>query len=147
MALRPVVDADVPVLFEHQRDPDAQRMAASTGRDAEAFAAHWQRIRSDDSGCVRVIVSGETVAGYIVAFARPDGRAIGYWLGREHWGRGIATAALRLFLEEERARPLIAHVARHNVASLRVLQKAGFCQVREETGGDGVAEVVLELRA
>ena len=51
---------------------------------------------------------------------------VGYWIGKEHWGRGIASAALRLYLDVDRHRPLLATVAEHNAGSRRVLEKAGF---------------------
>ena len=51
---------------------------------------------------------------------------MGYWLGRDFWGRGVATEALCLYLAVERTRPLVARVAPQNAASLRVLQKCGF---------------------
>jgi RimJ/RimL family protein N-acetyltransferase len=57
---------------------------------------------------------------------------IGYWLGREHWGRGIATDALREFLELVDERPLQATVAHANHASVRVLEKNGFRLLRVE---------------
>ena len=52
--------------------------------------------------------------------------AIGYWIAKEHWGRGIASRALELLLQEVPRRPLVARVARHNGASLRVLERCGF---------------------
>ena len=53
--------------------------------------------------------------------------------GREYWGQGIASAALRQFLALIATRPLTAHVAKHNLASLRVLQKCGFTIAGEDT--------------
>ncbi|WP_422927736.1 GNAT family N-acetyltransferase [Singulisphaera sp. PoT] len=55
---------------------------------------------------------------------------IGYWLGREFWGRGIATSALRAmtdwaFANFEICR-LHAGVFAWNPASARVLEKAGY---------------------
>ncbi|MBB5774788.1 GNAT family N-acetyltransferase [Nonomuraea jabiensis] len=41
-----------------------------------------------------VLVEGE-VAGNIVAWWEEDRRFIGYWFGREFWGRGIGTRAAR----------------------------------------------------
>ncbi len=56
-----------------------------------------------------------------------DGQAnVGYWISREHWGKGIASRALELLLLEVSTRSLYAHVATSNGASLRVLQKCGF---------------------
>jgi len=55
---------------------------------------------------------------------------IGYWLGKEFWGRGITTDALRAvtdyaFSEFEICR-LFAHVFDWNPASARVLEKVGY---------------------
>ena len=55
---------------------------------------------------------------------------IGYWLGREYWGRGIASAAVRALTANLLARPefrrLHATVFAWNLASARVLEKAGY---------------------
>lgn len=55
---------------------------------------------------------------------------IGYWLGREYWGRGIATEAVRALTEHAFASfdlaRLEATVYEWNPASARVLEKAGF---------------------
>ena len=64
------------------------------------------------------------------------GAEVGYWLGQEFWGRGIATTALRLLTAHAfRAHPelqrLWAVPYATNAASARVLEKAGY--VREGT--------------
>ena len=41
--LREVLVSDLDAFFEHQRDPEATRMAAFPARDREAFDAHWRR--------------------------------------------------------------------------------------------------------
>lgn len=55
---------------------------------------------------------------------------IGYWLGEEVWGRGIATEALIAVTEhalnEFDICRLYAHVFEWNVPSARVLEKAGY---------------------
>ena len=71
----------------------------------------------------------------MLSFERSGRREVGYWLGREHWGRGVATAALRAFLGEERTRPLHAGVLPANAGSLRVLEKCGFDVVGEDDDG------------
>ena len=68
----------------------------------------------------------EQVAGNIVSWNSDGKREIGYWIDRAWWGRGVATRALSAFLHLEQTRPLYAGVAKHNAASLRVLQKCGF---------------------
>jgi RimJ/RimL family protein N-acetyltransferase len=76
------------------------------------------------------------VAGNIVTFEQDGEREVGYWIGREYWGKGIATEALSQFLDHiEVHRPLYAVVAKHNVGSIRVLKKCGFTTVGEEDEG------------
>jgi RimJ/RimL family protein N-acetyltransferase len=107
-------------------------MASFPPRDRDAFMAHWHKLLRDDSVVVRTVLTGGSVAGNVMSFLRGETREVGYWLGREHWGRGIATVALRRFLRLEETRPLYAGVARQNIASRRVLEKCGFALVREE---------------
>jgi len=133
VTLRDVADEDIPILFEQQADAGAARMAAFPSRDREAHAAHWEKIRANASMCARTILAGDRVAGNIGSFDRDGLRLVGYWLGREYWGRGIASRALALFLAVERTRPLHAYVAKHNAGSIRVLEKNGFVKVRDDT--------------
>jgi RimJ/RimL family protein N-acetyltransferase len=55
---------------------------------------------------------------------------IGYWVSEDHWGKGIATAALRQMTEygfkTRNFRKLIAPVLDPNIASMRVLEKCGY---------------------
>ena len=141
IALREVLPADLPVLFEQQRDPEANRMAEFPARDHDAFMAHWAKCLADASTILRTIVFRGDVAGSIVCWEDSGRRNIGYWLGREYWGQGISTAALKQFLMSVPTRPLYAHVAKRNAASIRVLQKCGFV-VYDRTG----SELVMVLK-
>jgi RimJ/RimL family protein N-acetyltransferase len=148
--LRDVSEDDLPIFFEHQLDQEANQMAALTPRDEEDFIVHWAKILRDETVVKRTILFDESVAGSVVSF-EPDGkREVGYWIGKEYWGKGIATTALSEFLRHVDARPLYAHVAKHNVASIRVLEKCGFTvsgQARapaNERGGE-VDELILKL--
>jgi RimJ/RimL family protein N-acetyltransferase len=147
--LRDVVDDDIAIFFEQQNDPQAIEMAAFPPREWQPFRAHWERIREDDSVVTKTIVSGGQVAGNVLSFTRGDRRFVGYWLGREFWGRGLATQALAE-LVEELERPLYAEVSTTNVGSIRVLEKCGFTVIgtavehHEALGGD-VDLYVLEL--
>jgi RimJ/RimL family protein N-acetyltransferase len=147
VSLRDVVDSDLPIFFEQQRDAEANRMAAFPAREHGAFMAHWAKIRGDAANVIQTIVAEGAVAGNIGSWVAGEERLVGYWVGREWWGRGIATAALREFVGQVRTRPLRAYVAKHNVGSIRVLEKCGFV-LREahEAGADGVEELLFELR-
>jgi RimJ/RimL family protein N-acetyltransferase len=148
--LRDVVESDLDAFFEHQRDPEATRMALFPARDREAFEAHWRRVLADETVTTRTIVDGEEVAGNIGCWSQ-DGRwLVGYWLGSAFWGRGLATRALTELVMEVKARPLHAWVARCNVASIRVLEKCGFVVAGSRTEldeklGEPVEELLLEL--
>jgi RimJ/RimL family protein N-acetyltransferase len=150
--LRDVMASDLAVFFEHQRDPEANRMAAFEARDKDAFMAHWTKIGADQTVVTRTVVADGQVAGNVGCWEQSGRRMIGYWIGREFWGRGIGTRALSAFLDEVTTRPLYAHVAVHNVASIRVLQKCGFTITDEPSEApdqpdDGVAELFLKLES
>jgi RimJ/RimL family protein N-acetyltransferase len=141
--IREVADADLPIFYEHQCDPQALRMAVWTARDQNAFADHWARIRVDRTVMIRTILAGEAVAGYIGSWVDGNERRVAYWLGREWWGKGIATRALAQLLAEV-AGTVFARVASTNVASRRVLEKCGFIAVETQREGD-VEEIVMRL--
>lgn len=138
VALREMVDDDLHAFFAQQLDPEANRMAAFINRDPsdhDAFAAHWGRIRRNPTVILRTILVGDGVAGYVSSYEDDGQQEITYWLGREYWGRGIATRALAAFLESASTRrPIRARVAQDNAGSLRVLQKCGFTITGEDAG-------------
>jgi RimJ/RimL family protein N-acetyltransferase len=150
VSLRDVSEGDLSLLYEHQADPVAAGMAAFPSRDRDAFMTHWAKLMVNDTVTKRTILFRDGVAGNIVSFDREGHREVGYWIGREHWGKGIATAALTEFLEIETARPLYAYVAKHNIASTRVLQKCGFtirgdCRGPLVPGGEEIEDYILIL--
>ncbi|MDX1389791.1 MAG: hypothetical protein R3344_11415 [Acidobacteriota bacterium] len=84
VVLRDVAEDDLPILFAHQMDPVAYRLAAFTPRDREAFMKHWKdNILGDPAATKKTILYGGEVAGYVTSFDRADKREIGYWIGRE----------------------------------------------------------------
>src|SRR3954452_22220336 len=149
VSLREVRKEDLPIFFEHQLDAEATRMAAFPSRDREAFMAHWAKIMSKETnqtGILNTILADGTVAGNVVYWEAAGEPNIGYWLRQEHWGKGIASSALAQFLTKIEARSVYAHVAKHNFASIRVLQKCGFQLARADMSDDG-EELVMELRS
>jgi hypothetical protein len=141
-----VTQDDLPTLFEQQRDPAANEMAAFPARDWDAFAAHWTKIFGEASVIARAVLLNEHVAGYIASWGQGAKRLVGYWMGRDYWGKGVASTALAQFLNADPTRPIYAYVAKHNAASLRVLEKCGFTVCDEETASLGPpADEVEEL--
>jgi RimJ/RimL family protein N-acetyltransferase len=124
--LRKLQETDLPTLYEHQADPVACEMAAFTPRKREPFMEHWGKILNNPEVNTKVIVVDGEVVGNVLRFHRDGLQEIGYWIDRRHWGRGIASRALALFLKSEPIRPLYAIIAEHNAGSLRVLEKCGF---------------------
>ena len=125
-------------------------MAAFPARDREAFMEHWTtHVLGDDTATKRTIVVDEQVVGNIVS-----------WMSDERAGRLLDRS--RTLGEGHRQprpvrcssptwttrRPLHAHVARQNPASIRVLEKCGFRIVGEATieeSGAEIEEVVIRL--
>jgi len=99
---------------------------------------------------VRTIVVGAVVVGHVASYEQEGLPEATYWIGRAYWGRGLATAALAAFLQEDTRRPMYGHAAKDNAASRRVMAKCGF----KETGvalwyanarGAEIEEVALVL--
>ena len=151
--LRPVIDADLPIFIEQERDETARHMAAFVPKDPNdraAFDAQWQKMRSSDAILVRTIVVDAQVAGHIASFDRDGDHEITYWIDRGLWGRGIATDALRAFLTEDLERPMFGRVVKDSAGSRRVLEKCGFSVWGEDRGyaggrGAEVEEYILRL--
>jgi RimJ/RimL family protein N-acetyltransferase len=155
VSLRQVVDSDLPIFFEQQLDSQANIMAAFTSKDPAdegAFRAHWAKIRSDSSITNRTVQFGGKVAGHVASFkdkefGKPE---VTYWIGKEYWGKGIATEALRQLLELVKIRPIYARVARDNLGSLSVLKKCHFEIIGSnvafaEARGKEIEELILQL--
>ncbi len=152
--LREIIPTDLPVFFDIQRDPVAHYMAAFTPRDPNdrgTFDSHWARIMADDTVINRTILADGVVVGSVASFIMFGEREVGYSIDKAYWGKGITTAALKLFLEEVvTERPLHAHAAKDNFGSLRVLEKCGFRIIRYDMGfaearGKEIEEAVLVL--
>lgn len=124
--LRPGEPGDLLRMFELQNDPESNRMAVTTPRTREAFDAYWAKSLTNLQTTTRVILFNDEVVGYTVRFPKDGQDHVGYWIDRAFWGRGIASQALHLLLQEVHHRPLVATAATSNAASLRVLQKCGF---------------------
>ena len=128
LCLRRVQGSDLEILYEIQIDPLANAMAVANPRTRDEFFEHWRRVLADPAVVPRTIVMGSRVSGSISCFELDERTYVGYWIARESWGRGIATRALQLFLDEVATRPLWARVAISNAASARVLEKCGFVE-------------------
>ncbi|MDO8753419.1 MAG: hypothetical protein Q7J80_05955, partial [Anaerolineales bacterium] len=66
--LRDVTEADLPIFFDQQLDPEATQMAAFPSRDRDAFMAHWKKIMSTENVTLKTILFDGHVAGNIVSW-------------------------------------------------------------------------------
>jgi RimJ/RimL family protein N-acetyltransferase len=145
IALRKFVDGDLDALFTWESDPRAVQMAAFRRGDRSAFDAHYERVRSNPSNTLLAIDDDGEFVGTIGSFTREGEREVTYWIAPARWGQGLASRALRAFLAIESTRPLYGRVADHNVASAKVLARAGFVEVGSETAfARGVGAEVVE---
>ena len=127
ITLRPVLATDLPILFQQQLGPEAVAMSAYPAKDRGEFMRHWEGIMKNKNVTARAIVYKEKIAGHIICWKEGKyEQRIGYWIGKEFWRRGIASAAVAEMLVLVNIRPLFAEVANHNTASKRVLEKNGF---------------------
>ncbi|MBI2239741.1 MAG: GNAT family N-acetyltransferase [Magnetospirillum gryphiswaldense] len=138
LRLRPLVDADAPALAALANDAEMVRFTANIPHpyalsDALDFIKVQDQRRQAGQGValgLEQVVDGTLVG--VIGFGLDTGESpeLGYWLGRPHWGQGLMTEALRRLLRhlfDELEIPSVwAAVHPDNVASMRVLEKAGL---------------------
>ena len=125
-------------------------MAAFPARERDAFMTHWKKILADDGVAKQTIIFDSEIAGNVVCFEQSGKLLIGYWIDRRFWGQGIASRAVAEFVSMILERPIFAYVAKHNLASIRVLEKCGFeisgeSRSAAATGGEVVDEFIYRL--
>ncbi|MFI2779350.1 GNAT family N-acetyltransferase [Streptomyces sp. ALB3] len=146
VCLRDVSQADLEVFLAQEHDPEAARRSNFPPREREAFMRHWTtKVLGDPTNLVQAVTVDGQLAGNLVAWWHEERRFIGYWLGREYWGRGVGTQALGLFLDRETTRPLYADPFAGNTGSVRLLEKHGFRRTGTVTYGEH-EHIMLELR-
>jgi ribosomal-protein-alanine N-acetyltransferase len=95
-------------------------------------------LQAADPHQIFAVIAGTDFVGAIGFKHGSDSIEIGYWIGRPYWGRGYATRAVRLLIEEAQRRGierLQAEVFPENFGSIRVLEKCGFlreCEVERD---------------
>ena len=102
-----------------------------TKTDGQRFIRSMRQ--ADPETAFAVVVDGEAAGGIGFMLQHDVDRAsaeIGYWLGEPFWGRGITTEALAAMTRYSIATHSLTRVFAvpfaHNVASCRVLEKAGY---------------------
>jgi len=102
-------------------------------RNREDLDSYWERVLADEARTSKTIVVEGQVAGNVISWEDDEGRQlVGYWLGKEFWGKGLATKALAELLDELTVRPIYAYAATTNIGSIRVLENCGFVRSDED---------------
>jgi ribosomal-protein-alanine N-acetyltransferase len=135
--LRPWRRGDATSLVEHANDPEVARNLRErfpqpyTRADADGWIA--QNDGKEPATNLAITVDGIACGGIGLILQTDIERCsaeLGYWLGRTYWGRGIASDAARAMtayaFEAFGFERIFATAFGHNVASQRVLEKAGY---------------------
>jgi len=136
LTLRTPERADARRVAEIANDFDIVRMTTRMPwpyrlKDAEGFIERCEQRDWQNDATFLLDVEDEGVAGCLGFFTNADDTLeVGYWLGRNWWGRGLATEALRGALvwasHDWKKRCVTAGHFADNAASGQVLVKAGF---------------------
>ena len=132
VTLRPTDHADLDFLFQFQLNKEARYLAAFIGEDSMDKAAYlkkYTRLLSDPTVNNQTIMLANTIIGSVASFVQDGNRELTYWIDRNHWGKGVATAALQQFLRTELFRPIYGRVACDNIGSQKVLKRCGFLKI------------------
>ena len=144
---------DLETLFIFQRDKEANYLAAFTSKDPTdktAYMEKWTTLLTDTSINIQTILFNGKIAGSIAKYEIEGTPEITYWIGKDFWGQGIATSALKQFLNIEKVRPLYGRVACDNVRSQKVLEKCGFKKIGRDKGfanarNKEIEEIIFKL--
>jgi [ribosomal protein S5]-alanine N-acetyltransferase len=137
--LRRWARTDVPSLVRHANNLNVARHLRDRFPHpytrAHAFAFLTHAAASDTPTNLAIVVAEEAVGG--IGYVRGSdverySAEVGYWLGEELWGRGIATEALQMLTQHlfsgEQLLRLFALPLADNAGSIRVLEKAGYAR-------------------
>ncbi|MCX5085314.1 GNAT family N-acetyltransferase [Streptomyces sp. NPDC056121] len=149
LSLRPLREEDLPRLFEIQLDEEARHLAAfvtEEAKDREAYLARHRKILADPEITNRGVEVDGKLVGSVAVFPIEGDIELTYWIRRDLWGRGVATAAVAGLLEEVAVRPIHARVIEDNTGSVRVLERNGFVRIgSEDAFADARRATVTEL--
>lgn len=136
ITLRKTIQEDLESLFLFQTNEEGIHMAAFTPEDPHDKAAYmqkWSAIIENPEIRMQTILLDDIIVGSVVHFDMFDETNVSYWIDHSHWGKGIATMALKEFIASTAKRPLYARVAFDNFGSQKVLERCGFNPIDKET--------------
>jgi RimJ/RimL family protein N-acetyltransferase len=130
--LRPIEEADLPLLVEQLNHPDVWRtLRTREPKNQRQEREWWEGLDERDGVTLLVAADGDPVGtvGLDDVDANWGTAEVGYAIHPDHWGNGYATEAVALVtryaFEQRRLEKLAAEVYGHNPASRRVLERNG----------------------
>lgn len=145
--LRPTEVSDLEILFHFQLDEEAIYLAAFTPKDPsdkKAYIEKYSKHLIDPTINTQTILVDGKIVGSVAKFIIEGDTEITYWVDKNFWGKGIATAALKYLLDIERTRPVFGRVAFDNFGSQKVLEKCGFVKVGSDKGFANARQAEIE---
>ena len=145
--LRPSVVADINNFFEYQLDTEANYLAAFTAKDQTdktAYLEQYTKLLYNPTVNMQTIVVDSNVVGTVTKFEINDETEVAFWIDKPFWGQGIATKALKMFLDIETKRPIFGHAAFDNFGSQKVLEQCGFVKIGTEKGFANARQAEIE---
>lgn len=139
--LQPLTPANAPAVLAFEQENRAHFAATVGDRGDDYFARftqhHQDRLAEQASGAGRYYVildeAGQLVGRINLIIDGADVAELGYRIGKQHSGRGLATGAVRAVCQIARddlgLRAVEAAAADDNLASQRVLIKADFTPI------------------
>lgn len=145
--LRPTEIVDLELFFTFQLDKEASYLAAFTPKDPTdkiAYIEKYTKLLNDPAINMRTIIVDNAIVGSIAKFEMEGDAEITYWIDKNFWGNGVATAALKEFLIIENTRPIFGRTAFDNLSSQRVLEKCRFVKVGTDKGFANARQAEIE---
>ena len=145
--LRKTEVPDLAFFFIFQLDKEANYLAAFTSKDPADKTAYLQKYTElvhDPTINMQTIIVGDSIAGSISKFEMEGKAEITYWIDKKFWGKGVATEALKSFLNNENTRPIFGRVAFDNFGSQKVLEKCNFIKIGTEKGFANARQAEIE---
>lgn len=157
MMLRHVTEADAPLLFDLDQDPEVMRYIGPITFHLAAYAERIETVylpqyaRNPRRGLFLAVekATGEFLGWFlfrpatghkfapIIGWTDDAEIEIGYRFRRSAWGRGLATEGAAVLMADGLADPTVPRVVAcalvTNGASCRVLEKVGLARVRTTT--------------
>ena len=152
--LRPLTPADVDSLHAITNHPKIAGVISFLSYPVpRSFADEWvQKNTTLHERVYGIFFDNDQLVGQIGVHSTKNAAEIeiGYWIGVDSWGKGIATkATVALASKLQQLHPkltIIAECLPENLASLRVLEKSGFVQTNQPGHRPGRTRLIFNAK-